>query len=273
MRREQLVLTIDLEWFYGGDDSGVLAGGRNMSLRDRIAYDAGHLRIATDKILQVLERYGQHITFFCVAEIDEAYPDVLSNIRARGHEIALHSFRHDRITRLKDMEAEFERCDPFKEKYAVVSYRAPFISIEKATYGLLRRYGYKYDSSVYGTTPFEYDGIGIYPVSVLPYAQAVINDIPRELDMRLLKQSVPFGSGLSVAALGSTLPFFIKRFALHYKRPPCVFIHSWQVIQAYCPIKTKMRNPWMFLYGKGLHQSLQNFCERYDLLRFKDCFP
>jgi hypothetical protein len=268
----KLVLTIDVEWFYNGDASGSLSGFSNMPLEERFRYDGGQIRTSVGRILDILDRTQQHITFFTVAELDAVYPEVLQDIYDRGHEIGLHSFRHEDLSEIEDFDAELLRCYPFRVKYDVVSFRAPSIRTEARYYSALKRHGYRFDSSVYGTKPFEHSGIGIYPVSVLPWARKELNSIPCAMNGELLKKGIPFGSGLFVGVLHPCLAWFVSRFSACHHHAPCLFIHSWQVCQPHYPFKAKVRNPWMLGYSIELGDAFESLCGRYQLVRLRDCF-
>lgn len=272
MQRERLVLSIDLEWFYNGDETGDLSGFGAMSLDERRSHCGDQIKRSVERVLRTLDEHGQHMTFFVIAELDEAYPEVVASIAERGHEIAVHSYRHDDLSKSEDLDAELRRCAPMQQKYRAVSFRAPFISAGENFYSHVKRYGYRYDSSVYGTTPFAHQGIEIYPVSVLPYAKETINRVPSRLDMQLMKRAMPFGSGLFVGLLHRFYPGLIRRFTERYAQAPCIFIHSWQIEQPAYSLAAKLKNPWMLAYSIELSGVFEYLCRRYELVRLKDCY-
>ena len=94
---KDLILTIDLKWYYNGDNRGKgnVFDSEGMSLRERFCYNNGQIEKSTETILKILKRYDQKITFFVVAEIDKAYPKVINKIYNDGHEIAHHSYNHN----------------------------------------------------------------------------------------------------------------------------------------------------------------------------------
>jgi Polysaccharide deacetylase len=272
MQRERLVLSIDLEWFYNGDETGNLSGFSALSLEERRSHCGDQIKRSVDRVLRTLEEHDQRITFFTIAELDEAYPEIVASIAERGHEIAVHSYRHDDLSKSEDLDAELRRCAPMQQKYGAVSFRAPFISVAENIYRHLKRYGYRYDSSLYGTTTFAHEGIEIYPVSVLPYVKQTINRIPSRFDMQLMKRAVPFGSGLFVGLFHQFCPGLIRRFAQQYRQPPCLFIHSWQIEQPEYSLQAKLKNPWMLAYSIELSGAFESLCRCYELMRLKDCY-
>lgn len=54
----------------------------------------------TEKILEVLDKYNVKATFFIVGGWIDQYPDKLSEIYKRGHEIGNHSNKHPDMTKL-----------------------------------------------------------------------------------------------------------------------------------------------------------------------------
>lgn len=49
----------------------------------------------TPKVLDLLDQYNAHATFFVVAKNNEEYAEYLSDIVERGHTLALHSYSHN----------------------------------------------------------------------------------------------------------------------------------------------------------------------------------
>jgi len=56
----------------------------------------------TGAVLDVLARYGIKATFFVIGCRMTKHPEALQRMRAEGHRIANHSWRHDRLPRLTD---------------------------------------------------------------------------------------------------------------------------------------------------------------------------
>lgn len=84
------------------------------SSRARVAlsFDDGPHPVHTRRILDALDVHGAKASFFVIGEKAAQHPDLLSEIVARGHELALHSWSHDRHLYLRDPVAiarELER--------------------------------------------------------------------------------------------------------------------------------------------------------------------
>lgn len=74
------------------------------SARARVAlsFDDGPHPVHTRRILEALDARGAKASFFVIGEKAAAQPELLREIAARGHEIALHSWSHDRHLYLRD---------------------------------------------------------------------------------------------------------------------------------------------------------------------------
>lgn len=267
---EKLILTIDLEWYYNGNKNGSVADFDQKTLRERLDYDHGQTEKSMAAILSILRKYRQKITFFVAGEIERAYPQILRRLVGQGHEIAVHSFRHAEAGNIKEFVADLERCRPFQKKYRAVGYRSPRIKMQPIFYAALKKCGYRYDSSVYGTTPFSFEGIKVLPLSVLPYQKQTINRIPSPLNLKLLKQAIPFGGGLAVGLFQKGEKFFIDRYRRLFRQPACLFLHSWQIEKPPYPPKFLFKNPVMVPYSRECRHLLEYLCQEYQLTKAKD---
>ncbi len=59
-----------------------------------LTFDDGPDPVVTPRVLELLDQAGQTATFFCVGQRAEAHPDLVAMMRARGHGIENHSYRH-----------------------------------------------------------------------------------------------------------------------------------------------------------------------------------
>ena len=82
------VLTIDVEeWFHGHNYLDQVPP-------ERWAHQVRRVEANTDRLLELLDRYGTRATFFVLGWIAERHPDLVRRIAAAGHEIGCHSFAH-----------------------------------------------------------------------------------------------------------------------------------------------------------------------------------
>jgi peptidoglycan/xylan/chitin deacetylase (PgdA/CDA1 family) len=59
-----------------------------------LTFDDGPEPDVTSAVLNLLDRAGARATFFCVGRRAEAYPELISMMRARGHGVENHSYSH-----------------------------------------------------------------------------------------------------------------------------------------------------------------------------------
>ncbi len=75
-----------------------------LDLEDHRPSDAAEIRYptVTRGVLDFLDARDVRGTFFVVGEIAEAEPDLVREVAARGHEVALHGWRHTPLTELDE---------------------------------------------------------------------------------------------------------------------------------------------------------------------------
>ncbi len=59
-----------------------------------LTFDDGPEEGITEFVIQELERYGFHATFFCRGDNAEKYPNLINMLREKGHAIGNHTFSH-----------------------------------------------------------------------------------------------------------------------------------------------------------------------------------
>lgn len=78
-----------------------------------LTFDDGPHPKYTEKILQVLDKYGIKATFFAIGENITYYPEAFQKIKEAGHEIGNHTFSHPHLQQ-KDpttLEQEIEKAE------------------------------------------------------------------------------------------------------------------------------------------------------------------
>jgi peptidoglycan/xylan/chitin deacetylase (PgdA/CDA1 family)/Tfp pilus assembly protein PilF len=73
-----------------------------------LTFDDGPHPKLTPFILDQLDRVGAHATFFLVGKQVEMYPDLAREIVARGHEVASHTYSHQDLTSVTQLDVERE---------------------------------------------------------------------------------------------------------------------------------------------------------------------
>ncbi len=65
-----------------------------------LTFDDGPHPKKTEKILEVLEKYGVKATFFVIGENAKLYPEVLKKVKDAGHDIGNHTYSHKSINKM-----------------------------------------------------------------------------------------------------------------------------------------------------------------------------
>lgn len=113
-----------------------------------LTVDAAWSADKTKTILDTLDRYGIKATFFLCGVWVKAYPDMVKEIAARGHEIGNHSMTHPHMNRisaeeirkeLSSLDDEIERLTGKRTKL----FRAPFGEYNDTVVSTIRDMGYE----------------------------------------------------------------------------------------------------------------------------------
>ncbi len=111
-------------------------------------------RHGVPRILRILEDHGVKVTFFTPGWVAETYPEAVSMIAQRGHEVASHGYLHEKFDLLSSRVAEEAVLRRSEEAILHVAgsrplgFRAPYWRFSPHTMELLTRHGYLYDSSL-----------------------------------------------------------------------------------------------------------------------------
>lgn len=188
----------------------------------------------TEIILEILDSYNTHATFFCLGLVAEKFPDLIRKVHEQGHEIASHGWSHKSVKALgKDaFKDELDRSVKLLEDICgekVTGHRAPDFSIDLDTewaFDTMSELGLRYDSSIfpikgrrYGSPecrqePFKFDnGLWEVPLST----------------MDLMGKRIPvLGGGYFRLYPYSMSAFFVKQINLD-KRPAVVYLHPYEI--------------------------------------------
>ena len=84
-------------------------GARQIAL----TFDDGPHPSQTQRILDILDRYGVKATFFMIGVNVENYPDAAKSVVERGHEVGNHTYSHSHLNRLGAgmLTSELEKCE------------------------------------------------------------------------------------------------------------------------------------------------------------------
>lgn len=117
---------------------------------------AGQTR-GIEYLRKISEARGIRGTFSFVGETLEHYESLIRDLRAAGHEIALHDLHHDNRVAFMDTRSIVARLSPLREKLAahgIRGFRSPSWYTSPALWSALRELGFAYDMSVLDSWPF-----------------------------------------------------------------------------------------------------------------------
>lgn len=130
----------------------------SLDLEDHRPDESAELRFpqVTRDVLDFLDERNIVGTFFVVGQVAEGQPDLVRTVAERGHEVALHAYRHVPLT---DLEPETFRVETARGKAVleelagseVVGFRAPTYSLTAESawaVEILGDLGFTYSSSV-----------------------------------------------------------------------------------------------------------------------------
>lgn len=59
-----------------------------------LTFDDGPHPLATNFVLELLDKYNAHATFFCIGDNIDKYPDIYQEILRKGHSVGNHTHNH-----------------------------------------------------------------------------------------------------------------------------------------------------------------------------------
>ena len=207
----------------------------------RNTWDTRESRVvgSTQRLLDLFEQFGVRGTFFVLGWVAERYPQLVTDIAARGHEIACHGLSHRLIYEQSPREFREETLRSKKvlediTGSAVLGYRAASYSIVRETLWALDtlvELGFAYDSSIF---PVRHDRYGIPGAERAPHRLSTPGG--KAIVEWPLSTAAIAGFRLPVCGGGyfRLLPYWVTRWGLaainHREQRPFVFyLHPWEI--------------------------------------------
>jgi polysaccharide deacetylase family protein (PEP-CTERM system associated) len=226
------VLSVDVEdWFQVSNFDGVVP---------RDSWDSQPSRVErnTRRLLDLFDAAGARGTFFVLGWIAERYPDLVREIRARGHDLASHGYGHELVYHLnpQSFAADLLRASSAIESAGGATpkgYRAPSFSIDRRSFwafDVLAQQGYAYDSSVF---PVHHPRYGVpqfprTPIRVRTSEGRVLAEFPLTT-ARVLGRNV----GAAGGGYLRILPLAVLEHAFgamnESGEPACLYVHPWEI--------------------------------------------
>ena len=184
-----IALSFDLEYWWCSE----LLNQEKLSHKPEILTEATHL------VLQMLDKYRIKSTFFILGTVAEKFPQLVSTIHKKGHEVASHSHSHSNVFELAPDQFEEEVKNSTDILTSItyekpIGFRAPNFSFDQRTpwaYGILEKYGYQYSSSVF---PFKTKLYGLPKAPVYPYSPSRENLEVPDPEGKFIEFPAPFYS-------------------------------------------------------------------------------
>lgn len=271
----RIVLSFDVEEHYRIE----AAAGLKIDAGLRGHYTE-RLEVSTRWLLEELARWHIRATFFVVGQIACHLPGLVRAIHKAGHEVASHSWDHQRVHLLTpaSFREDVRRSKDAIEQVtgeAVVGYRAPTFSIVRQTawaLDVLAELGMRYDSSIF---PVWHDRYGVPGAPRMPFlargARHTILELP-PATLRLFGANIPVGGG----GYFRLLPLFVMRGALRQLRhcqPPVamLYFHPWEFDPDQARLPLGRFSGWRTYVGlRSSPEKLGKLLGRYSFVRARE---
>lgn len=199
---------------------------------------ASRVESSTHRLLDLFDEHQVKATHFILGWVADKYPQLVSEIEKRGHEVASHGFSHQLIYSQTPevFKQETERSKKLLEDITgkpVIGYRAASYSITKKSLwalDILADAGFEYDSSIF---PIYHDRYGIPDSPREPHVLMTPNGkklIEYPLSTyQFLGQTIPIAGG----GYFRLYPYWLSRFFYKLREkqsdPFVFYLHPWEV--------------------------------------------
>lgn len=243
---------------------------------------AGRSARSLDRLLQLLDDWNVHATFFILGWFAERNREQVRAIHEGGHEVASHGYDHQLIYAMTpdSFREDIRRAKGLIEDVAgvpVKGYRAPTFSIVSRTawaVPILVEEGYEYDSSVF---PIHHDRYGIpdfprHPVRIETESGSLV-----EFPLTTVRLG-PFNFPVSGGGYLRLLPFpFIRRAIARVRRRGRLvnlYVHPWEIDSRLPAVKMPLLKRWRHYKGiRQVESRLAHLVADGDFKPFREILP
>ncbi|MCS7028303.1 MAG: DUF3473 domain-containing protein [Bacteroidia bacterium] len=232
---KKVVFSVDLEdWFHGIE----------LPFSSWNQYDR-RIEKSFYTIFNLLESYQVKATWFTLGWIAEHYPHLIKELDKAGHELASHTYSHEKVYHLtrEQFREEIKKTKSLIEDLTgkpILAHRSPFFSItSKSLWALdiLAEEGFRIDCSISPVKTWRY-GIATCPDTIFEIKENHIIEFPVSR-FRLLKKNWGIGG-----AYFRLFPYFFTRTGIKKRQnaelPTIFYIHPWE----YDPHHPKIPLDW-----------------------------
>ena len=234
----------------------------------------------TRRLLDIFEQQNVKSTFFILGWVAEAFPELIKDIHAKGHEIASHGTNHRRATTMtrdalqQDIQASLQRLEDLTGD-KVIGYRAPSFSINKSNqwaFELLVELGLQYSSSTY---PIAHDLYGTpdWPRFAYRRPEGIL-----EIPIPTLRKNNK-NTGIGGGGYFRLFPYWlskrrIDRFLQQEQAPYSFYFHPWEIDPSQPRVKdakllSKFRH---YVNLAGMEQKIIRLSKDYQWSTMKDVY-
>jgi polysaccharide deacetylase family protein (PEP-CTERM system associated) len=225
-------LTVDVEdWFQVSNFDHVVR-------REDWDHYPSRVEANTRRLLDLFDRREVRGTFFVLGWVAERFPELVREIRRRGHDVESHSHVHELAYRLgaERFGDDLRRSLDAVERATGVrprGFRAPSFSIDHRSlwaFDVLAECGVEYDSSVF---PVRHPRYGIPSFSRVPRrirtrAGREIREFPLTT-LRILGRNVGASGGAYLRILPLGVLFRAFREMNEAGHPAVLYVHPWEI--------------------------------------------
>lgn len=240
-----------------------------------------------DIYLDILDHYNIKTTFFVVGEIVDKLSDTLKRIIDKGHEVALHSYSHQRPLTMSIDQFKNDTLDNIKIikdtlNYEVKGYRAPCFSMDRERLDILNDYNLTYDASL-----IRFSSHNLYGKLELDGFRNIRSDIFEkekffefETSTVLVKdKNIPISGGGYLRIFPWALTKYLLKKFFKQQKNYFFYIHPFEFSKNYSikvPEGTSMSTRFRFNLGrKSVESKMHKLIEllkknNYEFVRFQD---
>lgn len=258
LKNSSLILSVDVESW------------EEASIDCQIQTNPSLLR-QTEKVLELLTKFNSKATFFVLGKVAETFPSLIQSIVSEGHEVACHSYFHQKIysQTAEGFKADLLRAKEILEKTSdqkILGFRAPYFSITKQSLWalpILVEAGFAYDSSLVPARVPGYgfsNGIeGCYCLNFSDGSQLI--EAP-PTTVRIFGFKVPLGGGYYKTF--SKKPFIEKLSEHQRKNQPAVFYFHPHELEP-LPPQSELKSVSRWVYWKE-NMGRKSFAKKLEFL-------
>lgn len=234
----------------------------------------------TRRLLDIYAEHDVKATFFILGWVAQAFPELIKDIHAQGHEIASHGTNHRRATTQTrdELKADIQTSIDTLESLTgekIFGYRAPSFSIDKSNewaFELLAELGFKYSSSTY---PISHDLYGTpdWPRFAYKRPEGII-----EIPIPTLRKGEK-NQGIGGGGYFRLFPYWlskqrINKFLNDENAPYSFYFHPWEIDPKQprvknAPFLSKFRH---YVNLSSMEKKLVKLLEDYDWTSMKDAY-